>query len=79
MQITRQGRIRYSNRIEQRTDPRGGAYYWLTGERVDRSEHAGGDFDAIEANRISVTPVRLDLTDERALDALAAWDLRWPG
>jgi len=79
VQITRQGRIRYSNRIEQRTDPRGGAYYWLTGERVDRSEHAGGDFDAIEANRISVTPVRLDLTDERALDALAAWDLRWPG
>jgi len=79
VQITHQGRIRYTNRIEQRTDPRGGAYYWLTGERVDRSEHPGGDFDAVEGNQISVTPVRLDFTDERALDALAAWDLHWPG
>ncbi|MFB3881779.1 MAG: 5'/3'-nucleotidase SurE [Armatimonadota bacterium] len=79
VRITHQGRIRYTNRIERRTDPRGGAYYWLTGERVDRSEHAGGDFDAVEANWISVTPVRLDLTDEPALDSLAAWDLRWPG
>jgi 5'-nucleotidase len=77
--ITRQGRLRYSNRIERRTDPRGGLYYWLTGERVDRSENAGGDIDAIEENRISVTPVRLDLTDERVLDELAAWKLDWPG
>jgi 5'-nucleotidase len=77
--ITRQGRLRYSNRIERRTDPRGGAYYWLTGERVDRSGNAGGDIDAIEENRISVTPVRLDLTDDRLLDELAAWNLRWPG
>jgi 5'-nucleotidase len=77
--ITSQGRLRYSNRIEQRTDPRGGVYYWLTGERVGRSEHAGGDVDAIEANRISVTPVRLDLTDESLLGTLAAWNLHWPG
>ncbi len=77
--ITRQGQLRYSNRIERRTDPRGGVYYWLTGERVDRSHGLGGDLDAIEANLISVTPVRLDLTDERSLDTLAAWKLHWPG
>ena len=77
--ITRQGRLRYSNRIERRTDPRGGVYYWLTGERVGCSELAGGDIDAVEANRISVTPVRLDLTDDRLLDELAAWNLSWPG
>jgi 5'-nucleotidase len=77
--ITRQGRLRYSNRIERRTDPRGGVYYWLTGERVDRSEHEGGDVDAIAQNRISVTPVRLDLTDDDLLGELSGWGLKWPG
>jgi 5'-nucleotidase len=77
--ITHQGRLRYSNRIERRMDPRGGEYYWLTGERVGHSEQSGGDFDAIAENRISITPVRLDHTDERLLDQLAAWNLRWPG
>jgi 5'-nucleotidase len=77
--ITRQGKLRYSNRIERRMDPRGGEYYWLTGERVGHSGQSGGDFDAIAENRISITPVRLDLTDEPLLDELAAWDLRWPG
>ncbi len=77
--VTRQGRVRYSNRIERRTDPRGGAYYWLTGERVDSARQPGGDADAIASNRVSVTPVRLDLTDEALLDQLSDWALDWPG
>ena len=77
--ITRQGRLRYSNRIERRTDPRGGVYYWLTGERVDQSSHPGGDADAVSHNRISVTPVRLDLTHEDLLDEMSGWKLDWPG
>jgi len=79
VRVTRQGRVRYSNRIEKRTDPRGGVYYWLTGERVDTSEEAGGDADAIAHNFISVTPVRLDLTDETLLEVVSDWQLSWPG
>lgn len=78
VRITRQGRVRYSNRIERRTDPRGGVYYWLTGERVDPRPDAEADVDAISRNLISVTPVRLDLTDDAAFDRLATWNLHWP-
>jgi 5'-nucleotidase len=78
VRVTHQGRVRYSNRIEKRTDPRGGVYYWLTGERVDTSEQPGGDADAIAHNCISVTPVRLDLTDETLVKALSDWHLSWP-
>jgi 5'-nucleotidase len=77
--ITRQGRLRYSNRIERRTDPRGGAYYWLTGERVEHSTSSDSDVDAIEARRISVTPVSLELTDEKLLADLSDWGLHWSG
>jgi 5'-nucleotidase len=76
--VTRQGRVRYSNRIEKRTDPRGGVYYWLTGERVDQSRQPGGDADAIANKRVSVTPVRLDVTDEAMLEGLSDWGLDWP-
>ncbi len=75
---TRQSRIRYSNRIERRTDPRGGSYYWLTGDRLDHSGQPDADGEAIEQNHISVTPVRLDVTDETFLAALPNWNLRWP-
>ncbi|MBN2564384.1 MAG: 5'/3'-nucleotidase SurE [Candidatus Eisenbacteria bacterium] len=78
VRLTRQGRVRYSNRIEKRTDPRGGVYYWLTGERVDTAEQPGGDADAIAHKYISVTPVRLDVTDEILLKTLSEWHLNWP-
>lgn len=78
LSITRQGRLNYSNRIERRTDPRGGAYYWLTGERIDSSAQPGSDVDAVAHNRVSITPVRLDLTDETLVADLPNWDLRWP-
>ena len=76
--LTRQSRIRYDNRIERRTDPRGGAYYWLTGDRLDRTSQPDADAEAVESNRISVTPVRLDLTDTTTLAELPSWQLSWP-
>ncbi len=76
--LTRQGPLRYDNRIERRTDPRGGVYYWLTGERVNDGDGPGSDVHAVRNNFISVTPVRLDLTDERAREALDGWSFDWP-
>jgi 5'-nucleotidase len=77
--ITHQGRLIYENRIERRTDPRGGAYYWFTGDRVDHRGQPGSDIEAVAKNRISVTPIHLDLTDHTMLAHLRVWDLRFPG
>jgi 5'-nucleotidase len=77
--VTHQGRLIYENRIERRTDPRGGDYYWFTGDRVDHRGQPGSDIDAVERHRISVTPVHLDLTDQSMLARLRVWDLKWPG
>jgi 5'-nucleotidase len=76
--FTRQGRIRYDNRIERRTDPRGGEYYWLTGDRIDRGSQPEADVEAVDANRISITPAHLDVTEEELLADLRGWDLKWP-
>jgi 5'-nucleotidase len=76
--FTRQGPLRYDNRMERRTDPSGEHYYWFTGERVNHGDGPGSDVHAVSRNLISVTPVRLDLTGEAALDQLSGWTINWP-
>lgn len=77
--VTRQGRLMYESRIERRTDPRGGRYYWFSGDRVTHARQPGSDIDAVGENKISVTPIHLDLTDHDLRERLAKWDLRWRG
>ena len=59
-------------RIEPRRDGRGNPYYWIAFERGGPPGAAhGSDLAAIAENRIAVTPLRLDLTDEPFMTQLA--------
>jgi 5'-nucleotidase len=59
-------------RIEARYDGRGNPYYWLAFARRERQEpRIGTDLLAVAENRIAVTPLRLDLTDEPFMTRLA--------
>ncbi len=67
-------------RIEPRYDGRGNPYYWIAFERGGarglavaeaRGAGRGSDLAAIAENRIAVTPLRLDLTDEPFMTRLA--------
>jgi 5'/3'-nucleotidase len=58
--------------IDQRVDGRGNPYYWIAFARRERPEPANGtDLSAIANKRISVTPLRLDMTDEPYMTRLA--------
>jgi 5'-nucleotidase len=50
-------------RIDARADGRGLPYYWIGFERSYIVPGEGTDLEALERNLISVTPLRLDLTD----------------
>mgnify|MGYP001752009179 FL=1 len=53
-------------------DPRGRAYFWLTGDFVN-GEPGAEDTDewALAHGYVSIVPVQVDLTDYRQLAALA--------
>ena len=51
-------------RVEERRDGRAIPYYWLMFQRAGFTPGAGTDLEALAANKVSVTPLRLDLTDE---------------
>jgi 5'-nucleotidase len=72
--VTSQGR-RDQNllRIDARHDGRNNPYYWIAYEHRERpTPRAGTDLSALAANRISVTPLRIDMTDEPFMTKLAA-------
>src|SRR6266699_1070779 len=59
-------------RIDARHDGRGNPYYWLAFARRERRNlGVGTDLAAIAENRIAVTPLRLNLTDEPFMTRLA--------
>ncbi len=60
--ITKMGRRNYQDEIIQREDPRGEVYYWIGGPQPTHYPEPGTDFDAIEQNMISITPLKRDLT-----------------
>jgi 5'-nucleotidase len=72
VEVTSQGKRDQSlANIIERTDVRGNPYYWLGFTRVLSNPPEGTDLRAIYDGRISVTPLHLNLTEERARKALA--------
>lgn len=69
--VTRMGRRTYQDEIVERIDPRGGAYYWIGGAEPSHVAESGTDFEAIEEGKVSITPLRRNLTNEGLLDPLA--------
>ncbi len=65
--VTRMGRRNYQDDIVVRTDPRGRAYYWIGGPDPSHYPEEGTDFQAIEKQMVSVTPLQRDLTNHAML------------
>jgi len=69
--ICKQGKGKPGSKIRRRLDPKGREYYWIDSARSDVSGSEDSDRFAIENGFISLTPLRLNLTDERSLGVLS--------
>ncbi len=73
--ITRLGSRHYGDVIIRKEDPRGREYFWIGGEEPTWLEDEHSDFHAVHREqKISITPLRLDLTDHERLFELADWE-----
>ena len=71
--VAAQGRNRQERlQVDARQDGRGNAYYWIAYVRGRAAPPQDGtDISALADNRITVTPLRFDMTDEPFLTKLA--------
>ncbi len=74
VRVSRQGRALYGEYFDRRQDPRNRVYYWQGSDVSPRHNHRDSDGALLNSNYISVTPVRCDMTDYDALEALRKWD-----
>ncbi len=73
--FTKQGKRDYGDIIEEKVDPRGRKYYWIGGDDVGFEDIPGSDCNAIHENRVSITPIQVNLTDHALLGRLKNWTL----
>lgn len=73
--ITRQGKGRYEELFDKRIDPNNRTYYWMTGKRMNLDHEDDVDDVVVRQKKVSITPVRYDLTDTDMLQKLLLWNI----
>jgi 5'-nucleotidase len=69
--VTSQGRLAHRLSIDKRADGRGFPYYWLRFNKRQAEPQEGTDLKALSERAISVTPLKLDITDYSVRDRIA--------
>jgi 5'-nucleotidase len=63
IKICKQAYAKYDEDFDERLDPHGKKYYWLTGEFINFDKGNDTDVWALQNNYVSVVPVQFDLTN----------------
>ena len=69
IRVSRQARARWKEEFDERNDPQGNQYFWLTGSFLNNDLNEDTDEWAIANNYISVVPCRYDLTHYDSLSS----------
>jgi len=78
VRVLPQGLVRYQERYQRRTDPRGRTYFWTLPDLVQPVDTAVNDVTGLKEHFITVTPLRYDMTDTEILRTMQEWDWSLP-
>ena len=70
IKICRQAKAKWEENFDERTNPQGKKYYWLTGYFNNMDGGAEADETALMDGYISIVPVKFDLTGYEYMDKL---------
>jgi 5'-nucleotidase len=73
--VTAQSTVSYEDDFELRTDPRGGRYYWMTGEMPKGVRPDSSDVHLLADGFITLTPLQSNLTNRALLAEAGDWKL----
>lgn len=74
LRVTRLGHRHYGHSCFENEDPRGRPYVWIGGHAPKHEPHvAGSDCEASDEGLASLTPLRVNWTEESLIDTLRGW------
>ncbi len=74
IKVCRQARAKYKEEFDERMDPNGRKYYWLTGKFINLDQGQDTDEWALANGYVSVVPAQFDLTAHHAISTLNTWN-----
>ncbi len=72
-EVTRCGTRHCAEPTIKQIDPRGHPVYWVGPAGAEEDSGPGTDFYAVRHRRVSITPLRIDLTHYEAFEQLSHW------
>ena len=73
LEITRLGRRHKAEPVVKTRNPRGETVYWVGAAGGVQDAGAGTDFHAVSQNKVSITPLQIDLTQFAQMESLKHW------
>jgi len=73
MEVTRLGRRHKAESVIKSLTPRGETVYWVGAAGGAQDAGEGTDFFAVQRNRVSMTPLQIDLTHYDQIDFVKTW------
>ena len=71
--VTRLGRRHKAEPVIKSISPRGETVFWVGAAGAAQDAGEGTDFYAVQQNRVSITPLQIDLTRYDQMDIVADW------
>ena len=72
-EVTRLGSRHCAEPAVKQVDPRGREIYWIGAAGNENDASLGTDFYAIKQDKVSITPLNIDLTCYKSFDEVATW------
>ena len=73
IEVTRLGKRHKAEPVVKARNPRGETVYWIGAAGAAQDAGEGTDFFAVQNNRVSITPLQIDLTHTSQTSSLQGW------
>ncbi len=71
----RQGEAFWDDTFDERVDPLGKKYYWLTGSFKSHEDSEDTDVNQLNNNYVTVVPTQFDMTAHKSIGEIQNWNL----
>jgi 5'-nucleotidase len=73
IEVTRLGKRHKAEGVVKVENPRGEMMYWIGAAGAAQDAGPGTDFHAVASNRVSITPLQMDLTHSHQITRIKEW------
>jgi 5'-nucleotidase len=73
--ITHLGKRVYNDVVIEKMDPRNKKYFWIGEQSPTWEKEKDSDFSAVKGGYVSITPLRLDMTDYDTIQQIKKWKI----